>query len=926
MAENLAPGFPIGRDPPEPSSRPAGRLAQGWANRSLRTKGLTVVAIPLLALLFVAPVYYLSQRRAEEASAWVVHTLEVGNQIDRVQNLSQGASLGIRGYLLTGSREFLDRYRASVQALPPAVQRLRALTSDNPSQQQHLARLETAYGEFLDDLEHLKNSYDAHGLTRSQGALVSRTRLEVDSLQSVLDAMRAEEDRLLLDRREEASRANDLSAIAVGISIPLALFVGLGAMLLFTTGVSRRVQQLAANATLLQREEPLLPVPAAEDEIGHLGRALQEAADLLEERRGALAMSEERYRTLARNLPNGIVAMFDGDLRYTMAEGPALDTLGIRGEDLEGKTIWETSPPDIVEILEPVYREALAGRTSVREIQVRGRTLLSHYLPVEGGGGALAAGMVVSLDITQRKEAEEEALRLQSFLNSVVENIPNMIFVKDADRLAFVRFNRAGEELLGVSRSELIGKNDYDLFPKEEADFFTTKDREVLSSGTLLDIPEEPIEAVGGERILHTKKIPILNEAGEPEYLLGISEDITEQKQADDLLQEAKREAERANRAKSEFLSRISHELRTPLNAILGFGQLLETAKLRPEDSESVHHILKGGRHLLDLINEVLDISRIDARELSLSIEAVSGEEAVIEATDLILPLAAQRSIEVDVVHADASLMVMADHQRLKQVLLNLLSNAVKYNREGGRVTVRILRSEGCGRIEIEDTGPGIAPEDMPRLFKAFDRLGAETGNVEGSGLGLSLTGALVEAMNGRLQVESEPGAGSTFAVEFPLAHEEPASAIEGEPSSGRDANESVPKRTVLFIEDNLSNLRLVERILSVRPDIKMIAAMQGRLGVQLARDHHPDVVLLDLDLPDIQGEEALAQLRELRGGDDLPVIVTSAEDGHGHGQRNRGRLTRLGATGFVFKPIRAQALLEAVDEVMPPAVHEEAG
>ena len=282
-----------------------------------------------------------------------------------------------------------------------------------------------------------------------------------------------------------------------------------------------------------------------------------------------------------------------------------------------------------------------------------------------------------------------------------------MVFVKSSDDLRFVRFNKAGEELLGHAREDLIGKNDYDFFPPDEADFFSQKDREVLEERKLVDIPEEPIETKTGTRILHTKKLPILDEEGVPRFLLGISEDITERKEAEQQLREAKEEAERANRAKDEFLSRMSHELRTPLNAVLGFAQVLQMGSLDTDESESVKQILRGGRHLLALIDEVLDISRISTGQLSISQEPVSVAAAIKEAVELVRPIAAERGIEFREEAVNGS-HVLADRQRLKQVLLNLLSNGVKYNRPGGIVSIsweEVLGGRSVSRWRIPARG-----------------------------------------------------------------------------------------------------------------------------------------------------------------------------------------------------------------------------
>ena len=372
---------------------------------------------------------------------------------------------------------------------------------------------------------------------------------------------------------------------------------------------------------------------------------------------------------------------------------------------------------------------------------------------------AFAMAMVAERTVDLRG-ANQELAEARGFLDSIIENIPHMVFVKDADNFTFVRFNKAGEDLIGQSREDLIGKSDYDFFPRDEADFFAQKDREVMQGRTIVDIPEEPLETEEGTRILHTKKLPILDQDGVPRFLLGISEDITERKLADQHLREAKDEAERANRAKDEFLSRMSHELRTPLNAVLGFAQVLQMGSLDNDEQESVKQILRGGRHLLGLIDEVLDISRISTGQLSISQEPVSVAAAIEEAVALVRPIAAERDIEFRQEDVNGT-HVLADRQRLKQVLLNLLSNSVKYNRVGG--TVSISSEElvgGMFRIKVADTGLGIPTEAMERLFMPFDRLGAEASNVQGTGLGLALSKGLMDAMGGSLTAESVVGTG----------------------------------------------------------------------------------------------------------------------------------------------------------------------
>jgi signal transduction histidine kinase/ActR/RegA family two-component response regulator len=373
---------------------------------------------------------------------------------------------------------------------------------------------------------------------------------------------------------------------------------------------------------------------------------------------------------------------------------------------------------------------------------------------------------------------------------------------------------------------------------------------------------------------------------------------------------EARQQAEGANAAKSEFLSRMSHELRTPLNAVLGFGQLLELDDLTDEQDESVEQIMKAGQHLLGLINEVLDISRIEAGGLSLSLEPVDLCETLHEAIALVRPIAEQRNVRISADTEGSSCYVSADRQRLKQVLLNLLSNAVKYNRDGGTVRITLTESSDTVKVAVADTGEGIAPDKLTKLFQPFERLGADLKQIEGTGLGLVLTKGLVEAMGGQIEAESDDS-GSTFWIKLQAA-DAPLDAalteLERISESGRNGAAPV---TILYIEDNLSNLKLVERILQQRPEINLISAMQGSLGLELARQHRPQLILLDLHLPDLQGDEVLTSLRSYPETTDVPVIVLSAD-------ATQGRIQRLldqGADEYLSKPIDVHRFLELLDQ-----------
>jgi signal transduction histidine kinase/CheY-like chemotaxis protein len=380
---------------------------------------------------------------------------------------------------------------------------------------------------------------------------------------------------------------------------------------------------------------------------------------------------------------------------------------------------------------------------------------------------------------------------------------------------------------------------------------------------------------------------------------------------------QAQMAAEAANRSKSEFLSRMSHELRTPLNAVLGFSQLLELDELTSDQEQAVGQITKGGRHLLDLINEILDISQIETGQLALSPEAVDVGELITETVDLIRPLAAERGVHLlGTDSATEDVHVFADRQRLKQILLNLLGNGIKYNREGGTVSISCARpTSGTMRIQITDTGPGIPKEQFGLLFTPFERLGAEQTTVEGTGIGLALSRRLAEVMAGTLGVESTVGRGSTFWVEFPIV-ENPVERIERLDHLGGTTvvgPVALERPSVLHIEDNLSNIKLIERVLAQRPGLNLIPAMQGRLGLELARQHRPALILLDLNLADVSGEDVLHLLRDDPATSQIPVAIVSADAM----PRQVQRLLASGATAYLTKPIDVRQLLDLVDKAL---------
>lgn len=378
-------------------------------------------------------------------------------------------------------------------------------------------------------------------------------------------------------------------------------------------------------------------------------------------------------------------------------------------------------------------------------------------------------------------------------------------------------------------------------------------------------------------------------------------------------------EARNANQAKSAFLSSMSHELRTPLNAILGFAQILTSDSLPStleQKKEFANHILKSGRHLLTLINEILDLAKVESGTLTLSMEPVGLSDILLECRSMVEPIAAGRGVRVLFPDVDGA-VVLADRTRLKQVLLNLLSNAVKYNRESGAVVLTCEQATPTRlRLAVQDTGQGLRPEQVASLFQPFNRLGQEAGAQEGTGIGLVVTKRLVELMGGEIGVSSSPGVGSVFWIELastaPLASAVAERGPDALPEPPKAPSEGEP-HLLLYVEDNPANLRLVEEIVRFRPDLRLLSAPDGHLGLSLARAHRPEIILMDLNLPGMSGIEVLRQLRSESETASIPVIALTANAMPRDIERGRA----AGFNRYLTKPIDIGQFTEAIDATL---------
>ena len=628
-----------------------------------------------------------------------------------------------------------------------------------------------------------------------------------------------------------------------------------------------------------------------------------------------------RVQTVLESITDAFYSL-DRQWRFTYVNEQAQRVLERPRADLLGRSFWEVFPYKAKMAYHPEFHRSLeTNQPAAFELfsaPLR-KWLGVHAYPSEEGLS------VYVQDITERKGAQQALEDSLELFRAIINGTDNTVFIKDRDG-RYLLINPAGAALLGTTPEAIVGQDDGAFFSPEDAAQSRAFDQEIMESGTSRTY-ESSDTIAGSEHVFLSTKSPYRDAAGNLLGVIGIVREITAQRRAAEALREAKEEAERANNAKSEFLSRMSHELRTPLNAILGFGQLLEVSELRDGQEESVNHILKAGRHLLHLIDDVLAISRIEAGRMHLSLEPVPVGEMVRECLNLVGRQAADHDVRFTDRCGDEPVHVQADRQRLRQVLLNLLSNAVKYNRRGGAVTLTCLElpgTDGAGpegssspallRIEVGDTGQGLSAEEIGRLFTPFERLRAEHSSTEGTGLGLALSKGLVETMNGRIGVRSVPGTGSTFWVELPLASS-PHHQAERGGLALPGLFEETTRGCVLYIEDNLSNLRLIEMLLDSSPGLELLSAQQGTLGFEIARARRPDLILLDLHLPDIPGWEVLEALQADPATRDIPVVIISAD-----ATSNRiNRLLKAGARTYLTKPLNVRVLLDVLREYLNP-------
>jgi PAS domain S-box-containing protein len=542
--------------------------------------------------------------------------------------------------------------------------------------------------------------------------------------------------------------------------------------------------------------------------------------------------------------------------------------------------------------------------------------------------GKVIGYLLIGTDNTVRKQVEAEQALLdqrlrdqQFYTRSLIESNIDAIMTTDP-RGIISDVNHQMEALTGCTRDELIGAPFKNYFTDPERAEAAIK--RVLREGKVTNYELTAHARDGKETVVSYNATTFHDRDRKLQGVFAAARDVTERKQFEHVLQEnnveletAKAAAEKANLAKSDFLSSMSHELRTPLNAVLGFAQLMASETPPPTSAQklSIDQILQAGWYLLRLINEILDLAMIESGKVTMSQESMSLADVLQDCQAMIEPQAQKRRIQMTFPRFDNPFYIHADRTRVKQVMINLLANAIKYNREGGAVIVKCAMHENRVRVSVQDTGAGLAPEQLGQLFQPFNRLGQETSAEEGTGIGLVVTKQLVELMGGVIGVESEVGVGSVFWVEF-AASSAPELADDSIGESGANEVDHVAvralpfQRTLLYVEDNPANLALVEQLIARRSDLKLLTAIDGHLGIQLARAYQPDVILMDINLPGISGFGALEILQKDPVTAHIPVMALSANAV----PRDIERGIEAGFFRYLTKPIKVLEFMDALD------------
>ena len=662
----------------------------------------------------------------------------------------------------------------------------------------------------------------------------------------------------------------------------------------------------------------------------HLLEIQEKTNKQLQMANATLQASEEKLSVTLNSIGDAVITT-DAEARVMLLNPHAELLSGWTQAEAAGKPVEEvfhiinqqTRQPSVIPILETLRYgtiQGLANHTILISRDGSESIIADSCAPIRDRNGQVIGAVLVFRNVTEEYEVQQALRDQQFYTRSLIESNIDAIMTTDPSGI-ITDVNKQMLLLTGCTRNKLIGSPFKNYFTDPEQAEAAIK--LVLSKKRIVDYELTTRAKNGRETVVSYNAATFYDRDGKLQGVIAAARDITERKRIDTVLQEknielesAKSTAEKANLAKSVFLSRMSHELRTPMNAILGFAQLLEAGSPPPTPMQLVRllQIIKAGWYLLDLINEILDLAVIESGKLSLSCESVSLAEVMRECQSMTESQAQNRGIHVNFVPFDNNWFANADRTRVKQIFINLLSNAIKYNRENGSVEVKCTCTTECLRISIKDSGVGLPPEKLLQLFQPFNRLGQEYGSEEGTGIGLVVTKQLVELMGGTISVESVVGEGTEFLIELIRDVTPQLAAGNTLPTDGVPEGKGIELlRTLLYVEDNPANLMLVEQIIAAHPDVRMLSACDGKVGIKLALAHLPEVILMDINLPGISGIEAMRILRKDPATMHIPIIALSANAM----LRDIEKGLEAGFFRYLTKPIKINEFMNALDDAL---------
>ena len=880
--------------------------------KAISVERLTLIGfgITLLALLMIGGIAW-NIAVPFDAVKSIDHTRKVIDDLSELSVKLSEAENGQKAYFLTKEDRFISQRNSRLKDMAIITEHLHGLTLDNPQQQSRIQQLQKAVDERLVIMHESQKQFDASGFNASR-VLFNAGLLASAKVQSILTDAIVDEQVLLDERKLKAAFRIKLVVGSVGF---LLVFLLLWALQIRRATLGRR----AGEQTTLKVREVLLKMGALQDAIFNS----QNFSIIATDAQGLIQIfnvgAEHMLGYDAADVVNLISPADISDAEELAARAAALSAefntpvaLGYDALIFKAMRSLEDNH-ELTYIRRDGSRlQAIVSVTALRDAQ-----------------GVVIGSLLIGTDNTARKQVEAEQALLdqrlrdqQFYTRSLIEANIDALITTDLNGV-ISDVNHQMEAITGCTRDELIGAPFKNYFTEPAAAELAMK--RALQTGKVSNFELTAIAKDGKETEVSYNASTIYDRERRLQGVFASARDVTEYKLFEQRLQNnnielelAKAIAEKANLAKSEFLSSMSHELRTPLNAVLGFAQLMASDNPPPSDNQklSIDQILQAGWYLLRLINEILDLAMIESGKVTISKESILLADVLLDCQSMIDPQAQTRGIEMIFPVIDMPLYVFADRTRLKQVMVNLLSNAIKYNQHEGSVTVEYaMRGEGRIRISVKDAGKGLSPEQVAQLFQPFNRLGQDAGNEEGTGIGLVVTKQLVELMGGVIGVESNVGVGSVFWIELALAsapalHDDGVDEFVAEPCGEQQAVHASAQRSLLYVEDNPANLALVEQLIARRSDLKLLTAVDAHLGISTAQICKPDVILMDINLPGLSGFGALKILANDPLTAHIPVMALSANAM----PRDIAKGLDAGFFRYLTKPIKVSEFMDALD------------